>query len=85
MRYIQSRAFLVGSGPQGIGKSIMLNSIFADYAAEGRRVLLMIQSLLPAHSLILRKALRIDKLPGYFPNVVPEFAEELQASPLWTW
>ena len=81
----QSPAFLVVSGPQGVGKSIMLNTIFADYAAEGRHVLLMTQNLLPGQSLdletILRKALRIDKLPVYFPNVVPEFVEELQARP----
>jgi len=81
----RSPAFLVVSGPQGVGKSIMLNTIFADYAAEGRHVLLMTQNLLPGQSLdletILRKALRIDKLPVYFPNVVPEFVEELQARP----
>ena len=81
----RSPAFLVVSGFQGIGKSIMLNTIFADYAAEGRHVLLMTQTLRPGQSLdletILRKALRIDKLPVYFPNVVPEFVEELPARP----
>ena len=69
----RSPAFMVVCGPQGTGKSTMLQNLLAEYHDEGRWVLPILWTLKPGEKLqlesVVKDVVQIDKLPDTLPQL----------------
>jgi len=78
-RAMQVPAFIVISGPQGIGKSAMLKGLLAHRRQQGKWVLPILRTLQPGDKLelaaIVEEVLLADRIPEIFPQLRLPFVQ----------
>ena len=78
-RAMQVPAFIVISGPQGIGKSAMLKGLLAHRCQQGKWVLPILRTLQPGDKLelaaIVEEVLLADRVPEIFPQLRLPFVQ----------
>ncbi|CAE7750643.1 unnamed protein product [Symbiodinium sp. CCMP2592] len=78
-RAMQVPAFIVISGPQGIGKSAMLKGLLAHRRQQGKWVLPILRTLQPGDKLelaaIVEEVLLADRVPEIFPQLRLPFVQ----------
>ena len=78
-RAMQVPAFIVISGPQGVGKSTMLKGLLAQERQRGRWVLPILRTLQPGDRLelaaIVEEVLLADTVPEIFPQLRLPFVQ----------